>query len=130
MNGIESLKICAALIAAAVCFSVVKKVSSGFDLPMKISATVVFFGIVLALAVPLFSYVSSLTADSALGEWQGVLFSAFGVAMASHVTAELCRDCGENSLAGFAELAGKVEILVLCLPLVRSILEEVEALVL
>ena len=83
----------------------------------------------LALAVPLFSYVGTLMSGSALSDWQSLLFGAFGTALVSHVTAEICRDCGENSLAGFAELAGKVEILVLCLPLVKAILEEVEALV-
>ena len=129
MNGLESLKICAALLVAALCFSVVKRVYSGFDVPMKVSATAVFFGAVLALAAPLFSYISSLISDSELGDWQGLLFGAFGIALASHVTAELCRDCGENSLAGFAELAGKVEILALCLPLVKAILEEVKSLV-
>ena len=129
MTGLGALKICAAILVGAICFSVVKKVYSGFDLPMKITATAVFFGAVLALAVPLFSYVGTLMSGSALSDWQSLLFGAFGTALVSHVTAEICRDCGENSLAGFAELAGKVEILVLCLPLVKTILEEVEALV-
>ena len=129
MTGLGALKICAAILVGAICFSVVKKVYSGFELPMKITATVVFFGAVLALAVPLFSYVGTLMSGSSLADWQTLLFGAFGTALVSHVTAELCRDCGENSLAGFAELAGKVEILVLCLPLVKAVLEEVEALV-
>ena len=125
----EGLKICAAALVAAVCFFLVKRVNGGFDLPLKISAAVVFVGALLALAVPVFSYFSELVGNSELGEWQGIIFSAIGIAALSHLTAELCRDFGENSLAGFAELAGKLEILALCLPLVRAVLEEVEAIV-
>ena len=129
MTGVGALKLCAAVLVGAICFSVVKRVYSGFELPMKITASVVFFGAVLALAVPLFTYVGELMSGSALGDWQTLLFGAFGTALVSHITAEICRDSGESSLAGFAELAGKVEILLLCVPLVKAILEEVEALV-
>lgn len=129
MTGFDTMKICAIALLASLCFSVVRRVYSGFDVPLKVTASVVFFGLVLGLASPLFSYISELVSSSELGEWQGVLFGAFGVALMSHTTAELCRDCGENSVAGFAELAGKVEILLLCLPLVKALLEEVENLV-
>ena len=129
MTGLDTMKICAVALLASLCFSVVRRVYSGFDVPLKVTASVVFFGLVLGLASPLFIYVSELVSSSELAEWQGVLFGAFGVALMSHVTAELCRECGENSVAGFAELAGKVEILLLCLPLVKALLEEVEGLV-
>lgn len=129
MSGLDTMKICAVALLAALCFSVVRRVYSGFDVPLKVTASVVFFGLVIGLASPLFSYIAELVEGSALAEWQGVLFGAFGVSLMSHTTAELCRECGENSVAGFAELAGKVEILLLCLPLVKALLEEVEALV-
>ena len=129
MTGLDTMKICAIALLASLCFSVVRRVYSGFDVPLKVTASVVFFGLVLGLASPLFSYLSHLVSSSELNEWQGVLFGAFGVALMSHTTAELCRECGENSVAGFAELAGKVEILLLCLPLVKALLEEVENLV-
>lgn len=129
MMGLDTLRICAVALLAAFCFSVVRRVNSSFDMPLKVTAAVVFFGIILAFAVPLFTYVSELVGNSALGEWQGLLFGAFGVALLSHLTAEICRECGEASIGGYVELAGKAEILVLCLPLVKELLAEVENLV-
>ena len=129
MMGLDTLKICAVALLAVFCFSVVKRVNSSFDMPLKVTAAVVFFGIALAVAVPLFAYISELVAGSGLYEWQEILIGAFGIALMSHITAELCRECGEGSIGGYVELVGKVEILLLCLPLVKELLEEVERLV-
>lgn len=129
MTGLDTLKICAVALIAVFCFSVVRRVNSGFDMPLKLTASVVFFGMVTAVALPLFSYIGELVAQSELGEWQGLLFGAFGIALLSHITAELCRECGEASIGGYVELVAKVEILILCLPLVKELLGEVERLV-
>lgn len=129
MIGLDTLKICAVALLAVFCFSVVRRVNSGFDMPLKVTAAVVFFGVVLAIALPLFSYVSELVGNSELVEWQGILFGAFGVALLSHLTAEICRECGEAAIGGYVELAAKAEILILCLPLVKELLAEVENLV-
>ena len=129
MTGLDTLKICAVALITVFCFSVVRRVNSGFDMPLKLTASVVFFGMVTGVALPLFSYIGELVAQSELGEWQGLLFGAFGIALLSHITAELCRECGEASIGGYVELVAKVEILILCLPLVKELLGEVERLV-
>ena len=54
-----------------------------------------------------------------------ILFRALGIATLTHITAELCRDCGESTLAGGVEMLGKLEILTLCLPLIAAVLETV-----
>jgi len=129
LNGIDTLKICGIAILAAICVSVVKRINSTFDVPMRLAAAIAFFGLVLGMSVPLFGYLSELVSSSELAAWQGVLFGAVGIAFLTHVTAEICRECGEGSLSGYVELAGKIEILILCLPLVKELLEEVERLV-
>lgn len=129
MMGLDTLRICAVALLAAFCFSVVRRVNSGFDMPLKVTAAVVFFGVILSASVPLFTYVLELVANSELHRWQGILFGAFGVAVMSHLTSEVCRECGESAIGGYVELAGKTEILILCLPLIKDLLAEVEDLV-
>ena len=129
MMALDTVRLCAVALLAAFCFSVVRRINSGFELPLKATAAIVFFGAVLGMAVPLFLYLGELVASSALSEWQGLLFGAFGVALLSHITSEICRECGEASIGGYVELAGKVEILILCLPLLKELFEEVESLV-
>lgn len=129
MTGLDTVRICAVALLAVFCFSVVKKINSGFELPLKATAAVVFFGIVLSVSLPLFSYASELIANSELGEWSSLLLGAFGIALLSHLTSEICRDCGEPSIGSYVELVGKAEILLLCLPLIKELLMEVEKLV-
>ena len=129
MISLDSFKICAAALVAAICFFVVRRVNASFDIPMRLAAAVVFWGVVLGISLPVFSYLSELVCASELNEWQGIIFGAVGIAMLSHAAAELCRDCGEGGLAGFVELAGKMEILLLCLPLVKELVLEVQRLV-
>ena len=126
--GLDTVKICAVALLAAFCFSVVRKINSGFDVPLKLTAAVTFFGLTVALSVPLFKYISSLVENSELALWRGIIFGAFGIAFLSHITAEICRECGEAAIGSYVELAGKLEILVLCLPLVKELLSEVEGL--
>ena len=129
MTGVDSLKIFGVALIAAICFFVVKRVNPGFEVPMRLVSSVLLLGVVIGAMRPLFSYVSGLIAGSELDKWQGILFSAMGVAFLSHVSAELCRDCGEAGIGGYCELIGKVEILLLCLPLINELLSEVEGLV-
>ena len=48
---------------------------------------------------------------------------ATGIALIAELTASLCRDLGEGSVADVVLLFGKLEILVLCLPLIDDVLE-------
>ncbi len=48
-----------------------------------------------------------------------------GIAYIAEIGAQVCRDAEENSVASKVELAGKVLILVLAMPIVMAILETV-----
>lgn len=52
-----------------------------------------------------------------------ILLKSLGICFLSQTAGDLCRDAGEGSLAGHIELAGKTAVLVLCLPLFRTLLE-------
>ena len=64
--------------------------------------------------------------DAVAAEYTGILFRALGIAVLTHLTAELCRDCGESTVASGVETLGKLEILTLCLPLIGSVMEMAE----
>jgi stage III sporulation protein AD len=52
-----------------------------------------------------------------------VMLKVIGVAYLAQFAADLCRDAGEGAVAGKVELAGRVLILALCLPVLAAILE-------
>lgn len=98
------------------------------DMALIFKATV---GIVAAIACvillgPLIERIKDMS-DSALGEAASkavsVLLRVLCVALLSHICASVCRDCGEGTMAYFAELGGKIEILMLCLPLFSDVFD-------
>ncbi len=98
------------------------------------SATVLrmLSGVVLAVACiyavsPLVEYILEIgegfSASNEIYEAAEVLVKALGVSLLTHICATVCRDSGEGSLAGYVELGGKIEIMILSLPLLRGLLD-------
>lgn len=53
------------------------------------------------------------------------LFRIVGVAYIAEFGAQVCRDAGENAIAGKIELAGKIFILALAIPIIVSVMETI-----
>ncbi|NLW74253.1 MAG: hypothetical protein GX057_05075 [Clostridiales bacterium] len=119
----ESWQICGVALLFTMAAVVVRQLRSEFTLPVRLAGSLVLLGIVVGIGVPLFEYLGRLISVSALSEYAAILIKALGIAVLTHITAEVCRDCGESSAASYVELAGKLEILLLSLPLILSIME-------
>ena len=78
---------------------------------------------VITLASPLVAFLSELYRDDSIASYAAPLLKALGIAVMTQCCAELCRECGEGAAASGIELIGKVEILLLSLPLIHEILE-------
>ena len=72
------------------------------------------------------SAVSTVTAfadGTGLSEYVIVLQKALGIGYITTISANICKDANESTLASTLEFAGKVQLLLLSLPLVSSLLE-------
>ena len=58
-----------------------------------------------------------------LSEYILILSKALGISFICAITSEICVNCGENMLSSICTFAGKLEILILCVPLITSLLE-------
>lgn len=58
----------------------------------------------------------------------GTLLRIIGIAYIAEFGTQVCRDAGEGALASKVELAGKVMILVMAVPIITTILETVSRL--
>ena len=52
-----------------------------------------------------------------------VMMKVIGIAYLAQFASDLCRDAGEGAVAGKVELAGRMLILALCIPVLAAILE-------
>lgn len=97
---------------------------------LRMAVTVVALGLTVALASTVLTYITDLaSATGALeGEEWSLLLKALGVAFLTETAASVCRDSGETGLATWVETAGKLEILLLSFPLIRTVMDTVTAL--
>ena len=118
----QILRICGAGVIAAVSAVVIKQIRADAAVPVRVAVNIILFGAALLVASPVYSYINDMISVSALSAFGSTLMKALGVAFATHICSEICRDVGEASIASGVELAGKCEILLLSLPLITSIL--------
>lgn len=57
-----------------------------------------------------------------------IIFKGLGICYLTQLSCDCCRDCGESCIASQLELAGKVAMLIISLPLFRAVIGIVEAL--
>lgn len=96
---------------------------------LRIAATVVFFGLILSVAAEVLDSVHALAEGAVPDELWTLLLKALGIAFLTELTSGICRDSGEATLATWVETVGKLELLLLSLPLIRSATELVRQLV-
>ncbi len=85
------------------------------------------FGIAVLLFVKdrLCTFLPYLTefGTESTGKYVVVLCKALGIVWLTHSACEICKTVGEAGLAGYMELAGRIELVTLSLPLWKSLLE-------
>ena len=94
---------------------------------LRMAVTVVALGLTVALASTVLDYITDLAASTGAlgGEGWSLLLKALGVAFLTETAASVCRDSGETGLAAWVETAGKLEILLLSFPLIRTVMDAV-----
>ena len=108
---------------AAMLITLLRKWGSDFSTLLKVAAGAIVAAACVGGIAPIIEYVREL-GETAL-PWETVegMLRVLTVAMVTHICATICRDCGESTLGGYLELGGKVEIIVLTLPMIKGIVE-------
>ncbi|MCI1955498.1 MAG: stage III sporulation protein AD [Oscillospiraceae bacterium] len=123
--GIAGIAVIAAILAAmmrryhqeyAVVISIMAGIVILFEIFLNISPAIRQISTLLSSA--------GLTADYAL-----ILFKTLGICFLAQFAADSCRDAGENALASQVELAGKIAIVILALPLFEKIAQTAAGLI-
>ena len=119
------MKICGCGVIAALVSVLLKRWGGDFSLLLRLTAGVAMGAVTVSMAVPILSFLTSVAEGSAMEPYLVVLLRVLCVSVVTNLSAVICRDLGEASLAGFVELGGKIEILLLSLPLLEEIVETV-----
>lgn len=121
------IKACGIGVLTALCLIIVGQLSRGYATVLRIGGGVLLFGVFLVL---LEGSVSAIESVLLVSEDQDIASEAFetmlkalGVALISRFCSDICRDCGEGTLAGAVESVGRMAIFALSVPTMVSMLE-------
>lgn len=118
---IRVLAIC--LVTAVLCV-MLKSKNGETALLTAVAAGVVISLMLIKAVTPVIAELKALLKDySITTEYFAVALKVVGIGYLTSFIADSCRDCGQNSLAAKAELAGKCVIFMLSLPLLISVLK-------
>lgn len=119
-------KICGIALISAMLAVLLRKMGGEVATLLKIAAGIVLASVCFGAAAPLVDYITELaeiTGDSSIYEAVELMLRVLATAIVTHVSANICRDCGEATIGGYVEIGGRVEIVLLTLPMIKRIIE-------
>ena len=126
--GSELIRVCGIAILCAIGTMILRGKNGEIAALLRVGGVVLLMGmLLLSLREPL-GEIQGMLSSSVLSSYVTVLLKAIGIAILCATCAEICRECGEGSLASCVETVGNVLILSLCIPIIRDILEQASSL--
>ncbi|MDR1464777.1 MAG: stage III sporulation AC/AD family protein [Oscillospiraceae bacterium] len=119
------LKLVGAGILAAVTALIVRQVRPDYAVFVQLGGVAVVCALLLSLAQDLLAALEGMLSFAGTGGSGGfsLLAKALGICVTTQIAADVCRDSGSTALANIIELAGRLLVLSLALPLLKSIAE-------
>lgn len=118
------LQIVGFALVAAVLTVVVRRLRPELGLLLSLAAGAVILLLVLPSLLSVFQRLRYLSAAAQVNlRYLDTVLKIVGVAYLTEFGAQICRDAGEGALAAKVELAGKVLILLLSVPILNAILD-------
>lgn len=116
------LKLCMVALLIVTSTTVIREWKSDFLPLIRIGAIVLFGGLLIAGAKPLLSLITGLGKSAGASQYMETVLKGLGIVILTQISADICRDSGEGTLATHIETVGKLELLLLSIPLIEEIL--------
>ncbi|MBE7043742.1 MAG: hypothetical protein E7399_09695 [Ruminococcaceae bacterium] len=114
--GLCGVSVCAVFISL-----IIKEIRREQASMITLCIGVLVFGVILYHFRDAATYIQTLSESMPNKNYILPLLKALGIAYTAEITRQICKCCGEEVIAGYVETAGKAEILVVCLPMIREL---------
>lgn len=121
---IDIFKIAAIGLCGVIVASLVKGYKPEFATYIVITTVLIIFSMILYQLTTVFSFLETIYNQISYGKsFFPIILKVLAVAYMADFTAQICRDADESAIAGKVELAGKVVIFCLAMPVMVTVLE-------
>lgn len=120
----DIVKIASICIVSTVVCRLFEKNSREYSLYIVIAAAAIILSFIFLYVSPLIESIRVIFEHSGADtDYLTILFKATGICYISQFASDICKDGGENLLASQAELAGRIGLLVVAIPLFEQVVE-------
>ena len=117
------------LIAVSICV-ILKKTNPEFSLLVSLLACILILGIVFLNFSPFFDIVNRCINGFNLNNvYITTILKALGICYITQIASETCKDSGFSSISSKVELAGKIAIVLLSIPMLEELIKTLEKLI-
>ncbi len=118
------------MVTAVICV-IIRQYKPEFSAALAIGFSVILMLYLLTKIAPIVNAMETLATQSGIpSEFFSAVTKALGISILVGLACDSCIDVGQNSLASNIELAGKIAIILLCIPLIGEIVEVIKKLLL
>lgn len=120
----EILKIVALALTGVLLAALMKSVNKEISIYIILATVIILFLTIIDRLADIFGFLEGIYDNVTYGRtFFPVILKVLAVAYITDFTAQLCRDAGEATIGSKVELAGKVIIFYLAMPILTAILE-------
>ncbi len=117
-------------ITASVMCKLFSESGKEYALYIKLAAAAAVMSMIIIFVSPIAATIRNIYSRAGADEeYLTVLLKALGICYITQFACDICKDSGENALATQAELAGKISLMVIALPLFESLADIVARLI-
>lgn len=122
----EIIQILGLSLIVLVIYFLLQEQKNPLALMLVLSFSLVVFGVIIRQVALVFDTLQTITASAGINSiYLGTVMKILGIAYLTELTAQICRDGGSTALALKIELAAKIAILVLAMPILLAIIESI-----
>ena len=120
----EILKIAAVALTGLMLATLLKSVNKEISIYIILATVIIIFLAVIERLEEVFAFIQTIYDKVPYGKtFFPVILKVLAVSYITDFTAQLCRDAGESAVASKVEMAGKVIIFCLAIPVLSAILK-------
>jgi len=122
----EMIKVVAFAFTALFIVLIFKGRRDDLAIQVSIAAGILIFLYMINKLTIIMSFLQTLSNKANIDiVYLNTVFKILGIAYLASFCSEICRDAGENNLAGKVEFAGKIFILVLAIPILMAVMQSI-----
>ena len=122
----ELISVCGVCICAAVMCKITEKQVK--EQAVMLSAAACIFVMIFMLGdIPvIFGKIDKISSAADIDpDNVSLIFKALGICYLTQFSADICRDCGESAIASAAEIVGRIQLIIISLPLFEKLVDSI-----